>query len=229
MSSVCFRVRGQADQVVDIRELKLLAEFSHPNIVKFVSPLANNEDIRLTGQKGICIPEDSSQIPCMLVSELCENGDLFDYIVRFPTLFCHIIFTDQQRNVEKPPLKRVLNLMLDIARGLDYLHTRNPAIIHRDCKSSNILINRAGQAKVGDFGLARVKHSTRSMIRSLVGTVNWQAPELWHPSPRYDYKVDVFSAGVVFWEMMSGWGTGEQVSHIFWLGCTSCERACVVR
>jgi len=79
------------------------------------------------------------------------------------------------------------------------------------CKSSNILINRAGVAKVGDFGLARVKHSTRSMIRSLVGTVNWQAPELWHPTPRYDYKVDVFSAAVVYWEMMSNW-IGEKVS-----------------
>lgn len=49
------------------------------------------------------------------------------------------------------------------------------------------------------------------MIRSLVGTVNWQAPELWHPHPRYDYKVDVFSAGMVYWEMMSGW-TCEKVS-----------------
>ena len=80
------------------------------------------------------------------------------------------------------------------------------------CKSSNILINRAGQAKVGDFGLARVKTSTRSMIKSLVGTVNWQAPELWHPNPRYDYKVDVFSVALVYWEMMSGW-TGEKVSE----------------
>jgi serine/threonine protein kinase len=104
-----------------------------------------------------------------------------------------------------PPLKRLLGLMLDIAYGLEYLHTRKPSIIHRDCKSSNILINRASVAKVGDFGLARVKNSTRSMIRSLVGTVNWQAPELWHPHPRYDYKVDVFSAGMVYWEMMSGW------------------------
>lgn len=100
--------------------------------------------------------------------------------------------------------------MLDVARGLEYLHTRKPSIIHRDCKSSNILINRSGVAKVGDFGLARVKNSTRSMIRSLVGTVNWQAPELWHPTPRYDYKVDVFSAGMVYWEMMSGW-IGEKV------------------
>ena len=159
---------------MDIRELKLLAEFSHPNIVRF---------------RGICIPDDNGSVPCMLVSELCENGDLFDYI----------------RNVPTPSLKRLLGLMLDIARGLEYLHTRKPSIIHRDCKSSNILINRAGQAKVGDFGLARVKRSTRSMIKSLVGTVNWQAPELWHPAPRYDYKVDVFSAALVYWEMMSGW------------------------
>jgi len=105
--------------------------------------------------------------------------------------------------------------MLDMARGLEYLHTRTPAIIHRDVKSSNILINRTGVAKVGDFGLARVKHSTRSMIRSLVGTVNWQAPELWHPEPQYDYKVDVFSAGVVYWEMLAGW-VGEKVSAGIW-------------
>jgi serine/threonine protein kinase len=52
------------------------------------------------------------------------------------------------------------------------------------------------------------------MIRSLVGTVNWQAPELWSPKPSYDYKVDVFSAGMVFWEMMSGW-TGEKASPLF--------------
>ena len=116
-----------------------------------------------------------------------------------------------QRNVPRPTLKRVLGIMLDMARGLEYLHTRTPAIIHRDVKSSNILINRTGVAKVGDFGLARVKHSTRSMIRSLVGTVNWQAPELWHPEPQYDYKVDVFSAGVVYWEMLAGW-VGEKVS-----------------
>jgi serine/threonine protein kinase len=52
----------------------------------------------------------------MLISELCENGDLYDYI----------------RNVPPPPLKRTLRLMLDIAKGLEYLHMRSPSIIHRD-------------------------------------------------------------------------------------------------
>ena len=138
----------------------------------------------------------------MIVSELCSNGDLFDYI----------------RNVDPPSLYRVvsapctfsytptysgqLSIMLDIARGLEYLHTRKPSVIHRDCKSSNILITSKGIAKITDFGLAKVKQSTRSMVRSVVGTVNWQAPELWHPHPKYNHKVDVFSCAMVFWEML---------------------------
>jgi mitogen-activated protein kinase kinase kinase 13 len=93
-------------------------------------------------------------------------------------------------------------MMLDIALGLEYLHLRKPSVIHRDCKSSNILITSRGVAKIADFGLAKVKQSTRSMVRSLVGTVNWQAPELWHAHPKYNYKVDVFSCAMVYWEML---------------------------
>lgn len=92
--------------------------------------------------------------------------------------------------------------MLDIARGLEYLHARKPSVIHRDCKSSNILITARGTAKIADFGLAKVKQSTRSMVKSLVGTVNWQAPELWTAHPKYNHKVDVFSCALVFWEML---------------------------
>lgn len=79
---------------------------------------------------------------------------------------------------------------------------RTPSVIHRDCKSSNILITAKGIAKIADFGLAKVKESTRSMVRSLVGTVNWQAPELWTAHPNYNHKVDVFSCAMVFWEML---------------------------
>ncbi|KAL7410705.1 kinase-like domain-containing protein [Mrakia frigida] len=129
----------------------------------------------------------------MMISELCENGDLFDYI----------------RNVPAPSLKVVLKLMLDIAKGLQYLHLRKPAVVHRDCKSSNILITSKVVAKVGDFGLARVKHSTRSMIRSLVGTVCYQPPEMWTAHPKYDSKVDVFSCAMVFWEMLQ-WHKAEK-------------------
>jgi len=123
----------------------------------------------------------------MMVSELCLNGDLFDYV----------------RNVPAPLYPKVLKTMHDIASGLMYLHIHKPSIIHRDCKSSNILITSKGSAKIADFGLAKVKQSTHSMVRSLVGTVNWQAPELWHAHPKYDHKVDVFSCGMVFWEILT--------------------------
>ncbi|KAG8957863.1 hypothetical protein FRC03_009747 [Tulasnella sp. 419] len=156
---------------MDIKELKLLRDFHHENIVRFL---------------GVCIPENTRDTPVMMVSELCTNGDLFDYI----------------RNVPPPTLRKVLNLMSNIAHGLRYLHTRQPSIIHRDCKSSNILITSKVTAKIADFGLAKVKQSTRSMVKSLVGTVNWQAPELWHAHPKYDHKVDVFSCAMVFWEML---------------------------
>ncbi|KAH9981096.1 hypothetical protein BGW80DRAFT_1268370 [Lactifluus volemus] len=156
---------------MDIKELKLLGGFNHPNIVRFL---------------GVSIPEDTRVTPVMIVSELCSNGDLFDYI----------------RNVPPPSLYRVLSIMLDVSRGLEYLHQRKPSVIHRDCKSSNILITSKGIAKIADFGLAKVKQSTRSMVRSLVGTVNWQAPELWHPHPKYNHKVDVFACGAVYWEML---------------------------
>ncbi|KAJ3916195.1 hypothetical protein F5877DRAFT_47096 [Lentinula edodes] len=162
--------RGQLS-AMDIKELKLLGGFDHPNIVRFL---------------GVSIPESTRDTPVMIVSELCTNGDLFDYI----------------RNVNPPSLHKVLHIMLDIARGLEYLHLRKPSIIHRDCKSSNILITSKGTAKIADFGLAKVKQSTRSMVRSLVGTVNWQAPELWHAHPKYNHKVDVFSCACVYWEML---------------------------
>ncbi|KAF7363704.1 Protein kinase domain-containing protein [Mycena sanguinolenta] len=169
--------RGQLS-AMDIKELKLLGGFDHPNIVRFL---------------GVSIPENTRETPVMIVSELCSNGDLFDYV----------------RNVPAPSLNKVLTMMLDIARGLEYLHLRKPSVIHRDCKSSNILITAKGTAKIADFGLAKVKQSTRSMVRSLVGTVNWQAPELWHAHPKYNHKVDVFSCAMVYWEMLQ-WHAKEK-------------------
>ncbi|KAJ7874334.1 kinase-like domain-containing protein [Mycena olivaceomarginata] len=164
-----FRDRPTA---LDIQEIKLLGLLEHKNTARFVYRVNNLENAHASS--------------FMVVSELCSNGDLFDYI----------------RNVQAPPLLEVVGVMLDVAHGLEYLHLLKPTVIHRDCKSSNILITSDGTAKITDFGLAQVKHSQRLTVEKRVGTVNWQAPELWKTPPKYNHKVDVFSCGMVYWEIL---------------------------
>lgn len=156
---------------MDIKELGLLRDLKHENIVRFI---------------GISIPEDTARtgIPCMIVSELCSNGDLWDYI----------------RNVKPPSTLDIFRMLLQTARGLEYLHMHS--IVHRDVKSTNVLVTRNRSCKINDFGLARVKKSQRSKMHSVVGTVNWQAVELWCAMPQYNEKVDVWSAAMTFWEVL---------------------------
>ena len=163
---------------MDIKELKFLRDLRHENIVRFI---------------GVSVPPNPQSVPIMIVSELCSNGDLFDYI----------------RNTPPPPDADLFRLLLEIARGLEYLHTRTPMVIHRDCKSTNVLITKDCVAKISDFGFARAKRSSRVLVRSIVGTVNWQAPELWVPKPNYNEKVDVWSAAMTFWEALQ-WHNPEK-------------------
>lgn len=87
---------------MDIKELKLLAEFAHPNIVRFVSyPFPPSfTAILCSYQLGVSIPENTKETPVMIVSELCANGDLFDYV----------------RNVQAPSLYKVVRNEYQFAR-----------------------------------------------------------------------------------------------------------------
>lgn len=86
--------------------------------------------------------------------------------------------------------------------GLQYLHARH--IIHRDIKSDNILIDRAGQVKLADFGYSAQLTMERDARSSKVGTVCWMAPELIKGERRYDTKIDVWSFGIFAVELANG-------------------------
>gem|GEM_PF-2997592 len=75
-------------------------------------------------------------------------------------------------------------------------------IIHRDIKPGNILIDEEGQAKLGDFGVARVADPADSRM-SLAGTFRYMAPEVYH-GEAYDHRADIYSLGMVFYELMNG-------------------------
>lgn len=95
-----------------------------------------------------------------------------------------------------------VRFILDTARGMSYLHNFHPPILHRDLKSPNLLVDSNYQIKISDFGLARVKAHVQTMTGNC-GTVQWMAPEVLG-NQKYNEKSDVFSFGIVVWEIMTG-------------------------
>ncbi|XP_024984289.1 serine/threonine-protein kinase STY46-like [Cynara cardunculus var. scolymus] len=120
-----------------------------------------------------------------IVTEFLPRGSLFRIL---------------QRNTTRLDWKRRLHMAMDIARGMNYLHQCNPPIVHRDLKSSNLLVDKNWTVKVGDFGLSRVKHETYLKTKTGKGTPQWMAPEILR-NEQANEKSDVYSYGVVLWEL----------------------------
>ncbi|CAH9094942.1 unnamed protein product [Cuscuta europaea] len=79
--------------------------------------------------------------------------------------------------------KRRIKMALDVAMGMNCLHTSTPTIVHRDLKSPNLLVDNDWNVKVCDFGLSRLKHNTFLSSKSTAGTPEWMAPEVLRNEP----------------------------------------------
>uniref|UniRef100_A0A8C7BD41 non-specific serine/threonine protein kinase n=1 Tax=Neovison vison TaxID=452646 RepID=A0A8C7BD41_NEOVI len=118
----------------------------------------------------------------VLVTELMTSGTLKTYLKRF--------------KVMKPKVLR--SWCRQILKGLLFLHTRTPPIIHRDLKCDNIFITGpTGSVKIGDLGLATLKRA--SFAKSVIGTPEFMAPEMYEE--HYDESVDVYAFGMCMLEM----------------------------
>uniref|UniRef100_A0A8C8CKS0 Mitogen-activated protein kinase kinase kinase 12 n=1 Tax=Oncorhynchus tshawytscha TaxID=74940 RepID=A0A8C8CKS0_ONCTS len=130
--------------------------------------------------KGIC-----TQAPCYcILMEYCAQGQLYEVL-------------RAGRNIT-PSL--LIDWAMGIAGGMNYLHLHK--IIHRDLKSPNMLITHDDLVKISDFGTSK-ELIDKSMKMSFAGTVAWMAPEVIRNEPVSE-KVDIWSFGVVLWEMLTG-------------------------
>eukprot|EP00002_Diphylleia_rotans_P011166 TRINITY_DN2212_c0_g1_i9.p1 TRINITY_DN2212_c0_g1~~TRINITY_DN2212_c0_g1_i9.p1 ORF type:complete len:1215 (+),score=208.65 TRINITY_DN2212_c0_g1_i9:52-3696(+) len=94
-----------------------------------------------------------------------------------------------------------MQMALDAARGMRYLHCRDPMIIHCDLKSPNLLVSENWVVKVADFGMSQTK-SMVQMESRLIGTCEWMAPEVIR-GDSFDEKVDIYSFGIILWELLT--------------------------
>jgi len=102
---------------------------------------------------------------------------------------------------EKMPLGEAVRILLDVLDGLAYAHSEG--MTHRDIKPANILLTKRGQAVVTDFGIAQIVGGTRHTVPgALMGTLNYMAPEQGLEG-RSDARSDVYSLGIVFYEMLT--------------------------
>jgi eukaryotic-like serine/threonine-protein kinase len=121
-----------------------------------------------------------------LAMELLEGTDLRKRVLEGPVI----------------PAPEAVEIALQVAEGLAFAHKRG--IVHRDIKPANIMLLERGQAKITDFGLARMRvadHKTSTGI--VLGTPRYMSPEQISGQP-VDQRSDIFSLGIVLWEMLTG-------------------------
>jgi serine/threonine protein kinase len=119
-----------------------------------------------------------------IVTEFMERGSVYD------------LLHDKKAVVS---LKRRMMFAKDCALGMSWLHGSTPAILHLDLKTANVLVDETWTAKIGDFGLAQQK---RSINAGRVGSPAYMAPEMLQ-SIAFTEKVDVYSFGVILWELFT--------------------------
>ncbi|XP_004489293.1 serine/threonine-protein kinase 54 isoform X1 [Cicer arietinum] len=163
------------------QEVAVWHKLDHPNVTKFIGATMGTSDLQIQTETGhIGMPSNL----CCVVVEYCPGGALKSYLIK-----------NRRR---KLAFKVVVQLALDLARGLSYLHMKK--IVHRDVKTENMLLDKTRTLKIADFGVARIEASNPHDMTGETGTLGYMAPEVLNGSA-YNRKCDVYSFGICLWEI----------------------------
>ncbi|KAJ6236234.1 serine/threonine-protein kinase tnni3k-related [Anaeramoeba flamelloides] len=150
-------------------ELAFIYSLHYPNVVRFYgASTADPKNMRI-------------------VSEFCSGGDLF-----------RLVHGTKKQLAKKIPLMRKLEVLYDIACGVQYLHSKG--IVHSDLKTQNVLLDGDGRALLTDFGLSKTVEASKQ-TDEISGTPPYMPPEQWRKE-RKTTKLDIYAFGVIIWEVM---------------------------
>lgn len=169
-------MRDVAVKMIDAGVAEHLAELDRE--VQIMCRLRSAEIVTLF---GVCQEEAAT----CLVMEYMANGNLYDYLTT------HVI-DDPNRQKQ---------WIIEMTKGLHFLHSQN--VLHRDLKSANVLINADHHVKVSDFGLSQMRTGSIATAHKRSEAMQWMAPEVRRINPVYSKASDVYSLGVIIWEILS--------------------------
>ena len=153
-----------------VQECQLMSTIRHPHIVQFL---------------GVCFLP-GSRLPALVMERLLTS--------------LHEILDPEPPPETKPyiPVALKRSVLHDVARGLSFLHSHSPPIIHRDLSARNVLLNSGMLAKIADLGVARIVPSLRAATMTKApGASIYMPPEALEDESRYDITIDIFSLGVL--------------------------------
>jgi serine/threonine protein kinase len=174
------------------REAQALARLNHPNIVTVY-------DFGTVGQASSLSPSEKAQAG----SETGATPVLHYLLMEF----VDGLNLRQLLQTGRMPSAQALTIVPKICEALQYAHTEG--IVHRDIKPENILLDKSGRVKIADFGIAKMMgeetgQQTLTGAREAVGTPHYMAPEQIEKPLTVDHRADIYSLGVVFYEMLTG-------------------------
>ncbi|GAB4830411.1 Serine threonine-protein kinase [Ancistrocladus abbreviatus] len=167
------------------QEVAVWHKLDHPNVTKFIGASMGTSNLKVPASNTSNGGHDSfpSRASCVVV-EYLPGGMLKNYLIR--------------NRRKKLAIKIVVQLALDLSRGLSYLHSKK--IVHRDVKTENMLLDSQRTLKIADFGVARVEAQNPRDMTGETGTLGYMAPEVLDGKP-YNRKCDVYSFGICLWEI----------------------------
>ncbi|KAJ9559770.1 hypothetical protein OSB04_004930 [Centaurea solstitialis] len=176
---VRFNLNAVLDDYVIIHVL--MPPITHRVVMQFIGATMGSSELSVQTENGqIGMPSNI----CCVVVEYLPGGALKNYLIK--------------NRRKKLAFKVVVQMALDLARGLSYLHSQK--IVHRDVKTENMLLDKSRTIKIADFGVARVEASNPNDMTGETGTLGYMAPEVLNGNP-YNRKCDVYSFGICLWEI----------------------------